>query len=124
MDSKKFVIAYAVGLPLTYIIPVIGYVLHVIGSNSMWMVASFTFGVTLLFTAVHLACFALLIYAAKQRGMAMEMPWLWYLPAAACAFDFLPYLSSLLFVPTLLHVTALAIGSQQVELKVNGKQIL
>lgn len=102
MTRSKFALLYGLALPLTYILPYFG-------SNSL-LTALASFGFSLGGTIMHLACFGVMFYAARERGRAANLPWLQNLPLAALAFDMLPILTSIPLVPTVLHGIALYRG--------------
>lgn len=103
MTRLTFLIAYLAALPLTYVLPYFG-------SNSI-LAAVGTLGISLVGTLVHLACFAVMLCVAFQRGKAISRPLLWALPAGALCFDFIPLLSLIPLVPTVFHAAALVVGA-------------
>lgn len=105
MNKSTFLVIYILALPLTYVLPYFG-------SNS-FMAAFSTGGITLLGTAVHLACFGAMGFAALMRGDAVKKGWLVALPAGALFFDFMPLLSAIPLIPTAFHVAALAVGAEE-----------
>jgi len=67
-------------------------------------------GGTLFFTLLHLACLAILIILTWFRSTFVGKNWLVVLPFIAAAFDFIPGLSLIPLVPTVMHLLAVILG--------------
>lgn len=102
---------------LLFMIPT--YLLPWFGSNSISMhllvhlqapKASGQFG---LFTVLHLAALLALVLFAAGRGRANGRGYLLVFPLLAGAFDMVPGLSLIPFVPTVFHVFTLALGASR-----------
>lgn len=106
MPSIGFLLVYLLGMIPTYILPYFG-------SNSffaqMWS-GVFTGGLLLVGTICHLGALAVCIYAAWARGQINGSKALVALPVVATVFDFVPVLSAIPLVPTVMHIIALVKG--------------
>lgn len=103
-----FLIVYLVAMVPTYILPYLG-------SNSVVLnaaAAAAGLAGTLPFW-MHLGFLWILVSCAMFRGVAIERNWLPVLPLVAAAFDMLPGLNLVPFVPTALHVATLILGSNR-----------
>lgn len=112
-----FVLAYIPFLVLTYVLPYYG-------SNSLVSIAMVAALSTipemlglvrggqpiLLFVLFHIFSLVALSFLAFYRGKFVQLHWLWILPMLAGIFDFIPVLSSIPLIPTLLHLAALVVG--------------
>jgi hypothetical protein len=108
MTQAGFLVFYLIALIPTYILPYFG-------SNSL--IAAFaTFGLTAVFSALHAACFVVMIWAAFMRGPIIGRQFLWALPMGALFFDLVPGLNWIPLVPTVLHLVALFIGTMTKDL--------
>lgn len=113
MNRLNFLLLYGLALPLTYVLPYFG-------SNSLLATIG-TGGLTLIGTLVHLLCFGVMIIAAVTRGPVIGKSALWAFPVIALIFDFVPLLSAIPFVPTVMHVIALVIGLANEEVSNQNK---
>lgn len=95
LNPAVFVVAYAIFLIPTYILPYIGSNSSVINTAT----AASGLGLNPAFYA-HLTALAILVLIS----------WLAALPRAAAMFDLLPGLSLVPMVPTILHVVAIILG--------------
>jgi hypothetical protein len=59
----------------------------------------------------HLTCYAVLMFLAYARGIQIARGWLITLPLVAMVFEFMPGLNYIPFVPTVLNLAALFIGT-------------
>lgn len=114
-----YVLLYLPVMALTYVLPYFG-------SNSLMAAAildsaknipkeaglNITMSQPVLwpYTTLHLLCLAALVALAFYRGKFIQKNWLWTVALMAGAFDMMPILSSIPFVPTLLHLMTLVFG--------------
>lgn len=105
LNPAFFVIAYAVFLIPTYILPYVGSNSSVLNTAA----AAAGMGLSPAFYC-HLAALAILIWISWLRGKLIDKAWLAALPLAAAMFDLLPGLSMIPMVPTVLHVVAIVLG--------------
>ncbi|MEM1153913.1 MAG: hypothetical protein AAGI44_07210 [Pseudomonadota bacterium] len=112
----KFVANAAVFCVVYLILMIPTYVFPYLGSNSAAMVAIQSVEVdsvqdgTLFFTFTHLACLAGLIFITFLRGKWVGKVWLIIFPILAAVFDFIPGLSIIPLVPTVMHLCAMIFG--------------
>lgn len=108
-SAPVFAILYILFMLPTYFLPYLG-------SNSAGMIAiqqsamSASQGGTLFFTFVHLACLAVLVLITFVRAQFVGKMWLVVFPFLAAVFDFVPGLSIIPLVPTVMHLLAIVIG--------------
>ncbi|MBC7420118.1 MAG: hypothetical protein H7328_05270 [Bdellovibrio sp.] len=62
------------------------------------------------YTIIQIALFAGLVYGAHVRGQKTNKPYLKYFALAAGAFDLLPYLTYIPFVPSVMHALGIGMG--------------
>ncbi len=105
MSGLVFALMYAALMVPTYILPYVG-------SNSA-VLNGLSTGVGLGPTPAwwaHLWCLVLLVIVAWNRGGRAKKPYLSVLAIAAGLFDFVPVLSMIPLVPTVLHVLTIVFG--------------
>lgn len=115
-----FLTVYIVAMVPTYILPYLG------SNSAVLNAAAAASGLagTLPFW-MHLGFLWILVSCAMFRGVAIERNWLPVLPLVAAAFDMLPALNLIPFVPTALHVTTLILGSNRKAVTdLSGKPLL
>lgn len=115
-----FLIVYIVAMVPTYLLPYLG------SNSAVLNAAAAAAGLagTLPFW-MHLGFLWILISCAMFRGVAIERNWLPALPVIAAAFDMLPGLNLVPFVPTGLHVATLILGANRKALTdLSGKSLL
>ncbi len=104
-NTAVYVILY-----LLFMIPT--YYLPYVGSNSSALntmgVASGA-GMNPAFWA-HLGTLTVLVFLSWCRGSVIDKGWLVILPILATVFDLTPGLSSIPFVPTIMHLLAIILG--------------
>lgn len=113
-NGVVFVLVYILGMIPTYILPYVG------SNSSVGYAASAAVGggSSPAFLA-HLGCLLLLITITWFRGSFINKRWLIIFPVLAAAFDLIPGLSSIPFVPTVMHLLAVilgVVGAQSVQL--------
>ena len=97
-----YMLLYLPVMALTYVLPYFG-------SNSL-LAMGLTQGLTMIWSILHVAALMWLTYISFKRGEIIQKKWLWYIPLLAGFFDLAPILSSIPFVPTLLHLMTLVLG--------------
>ena len=115
-----FLIVYIVAMVPTYLLPYLG------SNSAVLNAAAAAAGLagTLPFW-MHLGFLWILISCAMFRGVAIERNWLPALPVIAAAFDMLPGLNLVPFVPTGLHVATLILGANRKAVTdLSGKPLL
>ena len=100
-SSIVFALIYVLLMVPTYLLP------YFASNSSIVNVA--TVGLNPAFW-LHLLAFFFLVVWAWVRGQYIDKNWLFVLPILAVIFDFIPLLSSIPFIPTIFHITALIIG--------------
>jgi len=103
-NGVVFVIIYIVFMVPTYILPYLG-------SNSLVAVstAAAEKGVNLV-TWLHLGSLVILMVITWLRSSYIDKKWLIIFPILATAFDFIPVLNYIPFVPTIMHLLAIILG--------------
>lgn len=96
-----FVICYLLFMVPTYVLPYLG-------SNST-LVNAAAMGKNPLFW-LHLISLIILVLLAWIRGGEANKKWLIIFPILALVFDLVPALSSVPFVPTVMHLLAIILG--------------
>lgn len=99
---------------LYLILMIPSYFMPLLGSNSLGMMSlSAGFGVLLSnpMFLIHAGSILALIALAYFRGAATARGWLVMFPIIALVFDFVPVLSSIPFVVTVMHLCAVIIGA-------------
>lgn len=105
MRTVFFALSYIALLIPTYVLPYFG-------SNSTLLNAASTatgLGPTPMWW-MHAWCLAMLVIVAWGRGVRVEKQFLPVLSFVAALFDLTPVLSSIPFVPTILHIVVLILG--------------
>lgn len=103
-NAPVFIVAYLVFMVPTYVLPWLG-------SNSAVLTgAGLAAGVLSPLFAIHAVALLVLIALAWLRGAAFNIKWLAVFPVVAAAFDLLPTLNLIPFVPTVMHVLCLVLG--------------
>lgn len=104
-NAPVFVIAYILFMLPTYFLPYLG-------SNSAAMITiqhAAPVGTNVLMW-LHLAALMVLITVTWFRGSLVEKKWLVIFPILATVFDFVPGLSLIPMVPTVMHLLAIILG--------------
>lgn len=108
-NGPVFALLYVLFMLPTYFLPFLG-------SNSAGMIAIQSAaqeagrGGSLFFTFFHLACLAVLIILTWFRGQLVGKNWLVIFPFLAAVFDFVPGLSFIPLVPTVMHLLAIILA--------------
>lgn len=105
-NTAVFVIVYLLGMLPTYILPYFG-------SNSLFInavAAAVGYGLSPQ-TWAHLWSLAFLISITWARGPFAGRGYLVIFPVLAAAFDMIPFLSMIPFVPTVMHILAIVLGA-------------
>ncbi len=105
-NTAIFIIVYLFGMLPTYILPYFG-------SNSLIIsavAAVVGFGLSPQ-TWAHLWSLAFLIAITWARGPFAGRSYLVVFPVLAAAFDMVPFLSMIPFVPTIMHILAIVLGA-------------
>ncbi len=102
-NTAIFVIAY-----LLFMIP--AYLTYVDSSSTMLMRHSINIHILNLALVIHLGSMLILCVICHIRGVFIGKPWLILLPMIAIAFEFLPALSAIPYVPSVYHLLAIIIG--------------
>jgi uncharacterized membrane protein (GlpM family) len=105
-NSAFFFVAYLLSMIPTYILPYLGS--NSVAVNGLGRVAGG--GMPMQFWW-HLTCYAVLIFLAYTRGIRIARGWLIALPIVAMVFDFVPGLSSIPLIPTIINLGALFVGT-------------
>lgn len=107
-NGPTFVFLYIILMLPTYVLPYLG-------SNSAGIMAIQSVEIdgrsgTLILTFLHLSCLALLIFITFLRAKFVDKLWLTIFPFLAAVFDFVPLLSMIPLVPTIMHILAMILG--------------
>ena len=100
-----FVLTYIVFMIPTYILPFFGSNSSVI--NTLGVASGGGFNPLMW---LHLGVMAVLVVVTWFRGSLVDKKWLVVFPVLAMAFDFVPGLSFIPFVPTVMHLLAIIMG--------------
>jgi hypothetical protein len=104
VNAPTFVILYLLFMVPTYLLPYLGSNSGVFNTvavaNNFWQP---TF-------LLHLACLVILCLLAWARGSLISKSWVIVFPIIALAFDLLPVLNFVPFVPTVMHLLAVILG--------------
>ena len=104
-NAVTFVILYFIFMCPTYILPYLGSnsaansALSYAASGGAWIV-----------TLIHFGSLLVLIVLTWFRGYLINKKWLIIFPILATAFDFLPLLSLIPLIPTMMHLLAIIVG--------------
>jgi hypothetical protein len=102
-NSTIFVIAY-----LLFMIP--AYLTYVDSSSTMLLRHSINIHIVNPALIIHLGSMLVLCLICNIRGALIGRRWLMLLPMIAIAFEFLPALSGIPYVPSVYHLLAIVIG--------------
>lgn len=103
-NTVVFVLLYLVLMIPTYILPYMG-------SNSLIAAQGVSSGALSAGPFIlHLSTMVLLIVITYFRGGIIGKKWLLIFPILAAVFDFIPVLSSIPLVPTVMHLLAIILG--------------
>lgn len=105
-NTAVFVLVYVVFMIPTYILPYFG-------SNSSLFISAWVSTGQLLQVPqflMHVGAFAVLLLITWFRGNIVNKRWLLIFPILALVFDFVPVLSSIPLVPTVMHLLAIILG--------------
>ena len=103
-NTVVFVLLYIIIMIPTYILPYMG-------SNSSMAIGGVSSGhLSVIPFLTHITALALLIVITWFRGSLVDKKWLLIFPILAAVFDFIPVLSSIPLVPTVMHLLAIILG--------------
>ena len=105
-NAPVFLLAYIVFMVPTYVLPYAG------SNSAMFQAAGAAFGArgSSVPFWLHLGCMLVLCILCRVRGQYMEKGWLLVFPVLAMVFDFVPFLSAIPLIPTVMHLLALVLG--------------
>ncbi|RTL02263.1 MAG: hypothetical protein EKK57_02550 [Proteobacteria bacterium] len=113
-NSGGFLTVYILVALLTYILPYFGSN-SVMANAAGGLVDVASGGRTSMFThfpfLLHAICLIILCIASFMRGGWIGKKWIVIFPIIALLFDLTPVLSSIPFIPTILHIIVLVIGA-------------
>ena len=104
-NAPVFVIAYILFMLPTYYLPYLGSNSAVVGALG----AAAGAGINPAFW-VHLAAMLVLCFLCWVRGAYVSKAWLIIFPILAVVFDFVPGLSAIPLIPTVMHLLAIIMG--------------
>lgn len=104
-NAPVFVVAYIIFMLPTYFLPYAGSNSSVVGTIGVAAGA----GLSPAFW-MHLASLVVLVFLCWIRGEYVTKKWLIIFPILAIVFDFVPGLSLIPFIPTLMHLLAMILG--------------
>jgi hypothetical protein len=105
-NTPVFVIAYIIFMLPTYYLPYVGSnssILHGIDAAAGGGNLNFAFW-------LHMGSMLILCFLCWARGTFIAKNWLVIFPSLAIVFDFVPVLSAIPLVPTVMHVLAIILG--------------
>jgi len=105
-NAPVFVIAYVLFILPTYYLPYVGSnssILHGIDAAAGGKNLNFAFW-------LHMGCMLILCFLCWVRGAYVGKGWLIIFPILAIVFDFVPGLSAIPLVPTVMHLLAIILG--------------
>ena len=105
-NTAVFVLLYIVFMIPTYILPYFG------SNSSIAISAGASVGNLSEFPQfwMHVGALILLMVVTWFRGSLVDKKWLLIFPILAAVFDFIPGLSSVPLVPTVMHLLAIILG--------------
>ena len=109
-NAPVFVIAYIVFMLPTYFLPYLGSNSSVVGGIKAVAEAQGHAAASSWPFWVHIASLVALCFFCLIRGSYVKRGWLILFPFLAMAFDFLPGLSLIPMLPTLMHILAMIFG--------------
>ena len=104
-NAPVFVIAYIIFMLPTYYLPYVGSNSAVIGALG----AAAGAGVNPAFW-IHIGAMLVLCFLCWVRGAYVGKSWLIVFPILAIVFDFVPGLSAIPLIPTVMHLLAIILG--------------
>jgi len=104
-NAPVFVIAYILFMLPTYYLPYVGSNSAVIGALG----AASGAGVNPAFW-IHFGAMLVLCFLCWVRGAYVDKSWLIVFPILATVFDFVPGLSAIPLIPTVMHLLAIILG--------------
>ena len=104
-NAPVFVIAYILFMLPTYYLPYVGSNSSVVGALG----AAAGAGINPAFW-VHIGAMVVLCFLCWIRGAYVGKAWLVIFPILAVVFDFVPGLSAIPFIPTVMHLLAIIMG--------------
>ena len=104
-NAPVFVIAYIVFMLPTYYLPYVGSNSSIVGAIG----AAAGAGMSPAFW-MHLISMLILCFLCWIRGSYVAKSWLIIFPILAVVFDFVPGLSAIPLVPTIMHLLAIIMG--------------
>lgn len=105
-NAPVFVIAYIVFMIPTYFLPYFGSnssVLHAVDAAAGTTFMNFAFW-------LHMGSMLVLCFMCWVRGAYVGKQWLIIFPILAIVFDFVPGLSLIPLIPTVMHLLAIILG--------------
>ena len=105
-NAPVFVVAYIIFMLPTYFLPYAGsnsLILHGIDAASGSGSLNFAFW-------LHMGSMLILCFLCWVRGAYVSKAWLIIFPILAIVFDFVPGLSAIPLVPTVMHLLAIILG--------------
>lgn len=105
-NAPVFVIAYIIFMLPTYYLPYVGSnstILHGIDAAGGGKHLNFAFW-------LHMGSMLVLCFLCWVRGAYVAKGWLLIFPILAIVFDFVPGLSAIPLVPTIMHILAIVLG--------------
>ena len=105
-NAPVFVIAYIIFMLPTYYLPYVGSnssVLHALDAATESHALNFAFW-------LHMGSMLILCFLCWIRGAYVDKKWLVLFPILAIVFDFVPGLSLIPMIPTVMHLLAIILG--------------
>ncbi len=105
-NAPVFVIAYIIFMIPTYFLPYAGsnsFILHSVDAAAGTQALNFAFW-------LHMGTMLVLCFLCWVRGAYVGKAWLLIFPILAIVFDFVPGLSMIPLVPTVMHLLAIILG--------------
>lgn len=113
-NTSGFVVLYVLIALVTYILPYFGSN-SVMANAAGGVLDAASGGKTSMFTHIpfllHAICLIALCVVSFSRGGWINKKWIVVFPILALFFDLTPLLSSIPFVPSILHILVLVIGA-------------
>jgi hypothetical protein len=110
LENKTiFVVSYLISIGFYYYLSSIGSTAMVVQSfDDVVMPGS---SISLLPILFHVSAILILLWISFERGVIIGKKWIVFLPAVAFAFELIPSLSAIPFVPVVYHLLAIVIGT-------------
>lgn len=107
-NKTTFVSSYLIFMGLTYYFSSLGSTALI--GPSLDDVALAGLSISLLPLLFHVSAMLVLLWICLERGKFIGKKWIALLPMVAFAFEFIPKLSVIAFVPSVYHLLAIVIG--------------